>query len=48
MVLEVLGLKQVYESKCDEVVGLGRNFVAIVFRKNSACGQSALCDPECD
>lgn len=41
-VFEVLGFKQVYESKCDEVVGLGRNFVARVFRKNTACGQSAL------
>jgi len=48
MVFEVLGFKQVYESKCDEVVGLGRNFVARVFRKNSACGQSALRAPECN
>jgi SAM-dependent methyltransferase len=41
-VFEGLGFKQVYESKCDEVVGLGKNFIARVFRKNTACGQSAL------
>ena len=41
-VFKLLGFRQVYESKCDEVVGLGKNFVARVFRKNTTCGQSAL------
>jgi SAM-dependent methyltransferase len=41
-VFEALGFKQVHESQCDDVVGLGKDFVARVFRKNSACGQAAL------
>lgn len=47
-VFEVLGFKQVCESKCDEVVGLGKNFAARVFRKNTAYGESALRAPECN
>lgn len=42
MVFEALGFKQVYEAKCDEVGGLGKDFVARIFRKNTLCGQSAL------
>jgi ubiquinone/menaquinone biosynthesis C-methylase UbiE len=40
-VFEALGFTQVCESRCDEVVGLGNNFVARVFAKNTVCGQSA-------
>jgi SAM-dependent methyltransferase len=34
-VFETLGFRQVSETRCDEVVGLGKDFVARVFRKNT-------------
>jgi SAM-dependent methyltransferase len=46
-VFQALGFSQVWESKCDEVVGLGKNFVARVFTKNTVCDQSAWRAPEC-
>jgi ubiquinone/menaquinone biosynthesis C-methylase UbiE len=40
-VFEALGFRQVCESKCDEVVGLGKSFVTRVFKKGTVCDQSA-------